>query len=104
MLHDFLNYIEENRLIKKGDRILAAVSGGIDSMVMADLLLKAGLLSGIAHCNFGLREKESDLDEQMVRKYASKHHVPFYSVRFHDEGTCQKEWDFNRNGCQGIKV
>jgi tRNA(Ile)-lysidine synthase len=82
MLHDFLNYIKENRLIKKGDRILAAVSGGIDSMVMADLLLKSGLLSGIAHCNFGLREKESDLDEQMVRKYASKHHVPFYSVRF----------------------
>lgn len=82
MLHDFLNYIEENRLIKKGDRILAAVSGGIDSMVMADLLLKAGLLSGIAHCNFGLRDKESDLDEQMVRKYAAKHHIPFYSVRF----------------------
>jgi len=82
MLHDFLNYIEDNKLAKKGDRILAAVSGGIDSMVMADLLLKAGLLSGIAHCNFGLREKESDLDEQMVRKYASKHHVPFYSFRF----------------------
>jgi tRNA(Ile)-lysidine synthase len=82
MLQDFLNYIKENRLIKKGDRILAAVSGGIDSMVMADLLLQAGLLSGIAHCNFGLRDKESDLDEQMVSQYASKHYVPFYSVRF----------------------
>jgi tRNA(Ile)-lysidine synthase TilS/MesJ len=42
MQKDFLKYIEENSLIRKEDRILAAVSGGIDSMVMADLLLKSG--------------------------------------------------------------
>ncbi len=44
MLNEFRRYIEENNLAKKSDRILAAVSGGIDSMVMADLLMKAGLL------------------------------------------------------------
>jgi len=82
MLNLFLKYIEENKLVKKGDRILAAVSGGIDSMVMTDLLLKAGLLSGIAHCNFSLRGKESDKDEDVVRKYALENEIPYFSIRF----------------------
>jgi tRNA(Ile)-lysidine synthase len=82
MLNDFLKNIREHKIAKKGDRILAAVSGGIDSMVMADLLQKAGLLSGIAHCNFQLRGKESNLDEQLVRKFAEKTGVPFHSIRF----------------------
>jgi len=86
MLNLFLKYIEENKLVKKGDRILAAVSGGIDSMVMTDLLLKTGLLSGIAHCNFSLRGKDSDDDEEMVRNYAMKHGIPYYSIRFTTAG------------------
>lgn len=86
MLNLFLKYIEENNLVKKGDRILAAVSGGIDSIVMTDMLLKAELLSGIAHCNFSLRGKDSDDDEEMVRKYALKHCIPYYSARFRTSG------------------
>ena len=82
MVNDFLKYIEENNLVRKGDRILAAVSGGIDSMVMVDLLLKTGLLSGIAHCNFRLRGKESGMDERMVRNYAARNSIPFHSIRF----------------------
>jgi tRNA(Ile)-lysidine synthase len=82
MLNDFLKYIEDNHLVKKRDRVLAAVSGGIDSMVMADLFLKSGYNFGIAHCNFGLRKKESDKDELMVRKYAKDQNIPFYSIRF----------------------
>ncbi|MCU0460622.1 MAG: tRNA lysidine(34) synthetase TilS [Bacteroidales bacterium] len=87
----FLKYIEENGLIRESDRILAAVSGGIDSMVMADLLLKSGYLSGVAHCNFGLRGKESDGDEEMVRKYASKHSIPFFSIRFNTKEYARKK-------------
>jgi tRNA(Ile)-lysidine synthase len=82
MQKDFLKYIEENSLIRKEDRILAAVSGGIDSMVMADLLLKSGFDFGVAHCNFCLRKKESDMDEKMVREFAAKHNIRFYSIRF----------------------
>lgn len=82
MLNDFLKNIREHKIAMKGDRILAAVSGGIDSMVMADLLQKAGLLAGIAHCNFQLRGRESLLDEQLVRKFAEKTGVPFHSIRF----------------------
>jgi tRNA(Ile)-lysidine synthase len=82
MQKDFLKYIEENSLIRKEDRILAAVSGGIDSMVMADLLLRSGFDFGVAHCNFCLRKKESDMDEKMVREFAAKHNIRFYSICF----------------------
>ncbi len=83
MLKDFLTYIEENQLVKKGGRVLMAVSGGIDSMVMSDLFLKAGIETGIAHCNFSLRGKEADKDEMLVRKYAEDHNIVFYSKRFY---------------------
>jgi len=82
MLHDFLNYIETNRLISEGDRILLAVSGGIDSMVMVHLFARAGFDTGIAHCNFCLRGEESDMDEELVREFAVKNGIIFYSKRF----------------------
>jgi tRNA(Ile)-lysidine synthase len=82
MLHEFLKFIEDNRLIKKNDRVLLAVSGGIDSMVMTDLFIKSGIDIGIAHCNFTLRAEESDRDEELVREFAADHNIPFYSQRF----------------------
>ncbi|MDR3245851.1 MAG: tRNA lysidine(34) synthetase TilS [Prevotellaceae bacterium] len=61
---------------------LLAVSGGIDSMVMAHLFVNAGYKSAIAHCNFSLRGAESDADEDLVRTFAADNNVPFYSIRF----------------------
>lgn len=85
MLNDFQKYIDDNHLAGKSDRILLAVSGGIDSMVMADLFIRTGTRIGIAHCNFSLRGHESDKDEELVRSYAANHKVPFYSIRFGTE-------------------
>lgn len=82
MLKEFKKYIAENNMLKKDSNVLLTVSGGIDSMVMAHLALSAGIKSGIAHCNFCLRGKESDMDEDLVRKYAGENQLPFYSVRF----------------------
>jgi len=82
MLDEFLKFIEENRLIKKNDRVLLAVSGGIDSMVMTDLFIRAGIEIGMAHCNFTLRAKESDKDEELVRQFAAGHNIPFFSRSF----------------------
>jgi tRNA(Ile)-lysidine synthase len=62
--------------------ILLAVSGGIDSMVMAHLFLKSGNRFAIAHCNFSLRGEESDADEDFVRTFAETHGIPFYTIRF----------------------
>jgi len=82
MLDKFLKYIEENHLFNKEDKVLLAVSGGIDSMVMVDLFIRSGIKSGIAHCNFCLRGRESDKDEELVKNMAAFHKIPFYSTRF----------------------
>lgn len=70
--HDFIN---QKQLISLEDKVLLAVSGGMDSMVLATLLLNAKLNFSIAHCNFGLRGKESDHDEELVRKWATENGI-----------------------------
>jgi tRNA(Ile)-lysidine synthase len=82
MFEEFINYIKKNTLFRKQNRILLAVSGGIDSMVMSHLFIKLGTDTGIAHCNFCLRGKESDEDEELVRNFASENKIPFYAIRF----------------------
>jgi tRNA(Ile)-lysidine synthase len=82
MLDRFSKFISENKLIKENQKILLAVSGGIDSMVMAHLFLRSGIKTGIAHCNFSLRGDESDMDEKLVRDYAAKNNIPFHSKSF----------------------
>jgi len=82
MIEAFNKFIFENNLIKQGDKILLAVSGGIDSMVMAHLFLRRNHKEGIAHCNFSLRGQESDKDEELVRQFAADNNIPFYTIRF----------------------
>jgi len=64
----FRHYIEENTLFEPGNRILLAVSGGVDSMVMLNLFNECGFDFAVAHCNFELRGNESDGDEKLVRE------------------------------------
>lgn len=82
MLNSFLTFIRKEQLFKPSARILLAVSGGIDSVIMCELFHKAGIPFGIAHCNFRLRGKESDTDEQFVEELAVKYNVPFHSISF----------------------
>jgi tRNA(Ile)-lysidine synthase len=82
MFEEFVNYIRKNNLFKRQDRLLLAVSGGIDSMVMSHLFIKLGTDIGIAHCNFCLRANESDKDEELVKNFAFQNRIPFYSIRF----------------------
>jgi tRNA(Ile)-lysidine synthase len=86
MLEEFRKYIEENNLFEASYRILLAVSGGIDSMVMTHLFLRTQTKIGIAHCNFNLRGSESDEDETFVKNFTSGHKIPFYSVSFDTTG------------------
>jgi len=81
----FLNHIQSNDLCRKDDKILLAVSGGVDSMVMLYLFRDAGFSVGVAHCNFQLRGKESDGDEKFVEGVCTELGLPFYSVRFDTE-------------------
>lgn len=82
MLENFLKYTRELELFNLQDSILLAMSGGLDSMVMADLFIRAGIDLGLAHCNFKLRGKESDRDEQFVMDFASQKNIPCYTKAF----------------------
>ena len=62
--------------------LLVAVSGGIDSMCLAEKVRLEGGPFAIAHCNFGLRGEESDGDEAFVRDWASSHGIPCHVRRF----------------------
>ena len=72
-------------MIAEGEKIVLALSGGIDSMVLADLLLKAKVEFVAAHCNFHLRGEGSDGDEKFVREYAEKHDIQCFVKHFDTE-------------------
>lgn len=78
MLKQFLRHLSENNLAQAGDKILLAVSGGIDSMVMLDLFIKSGISCEVAHVNFQLRGEESDGDELFVKMLCKNYCVPFH--------------------------
>lgn len=61
-----------------GKRILVAVSGGVDSMVLASLLLESDYSIALAHCNYQLRRADSDADEALVRNWCLERSIPFH--------------------------
>lgn len=73
------------------DTILLAVSGGSDSMVMANLFLKSNIKFAVAHCNFQLRGEEADKDEELVRNWCAQNSISFYYTRFNTKKTSD-EW------------
>ena len=85
MIDQFQVYINRYNLIAEGDKLILALSGGIDSMVLADLLLKAKVEFVAAHCNFHLRGEESDGDEKYVREYAERHGIQCFVKHFDTE-------------------
>lgn len=82
VLQKFIENIDQTGLFKPNDRILLAVSGGLDSVVMTHLFALAGYKFAIAHCNFRLRGEESDMDEAFVRELADRHGVDFFVKSF----------------------
>lgn len=64
------------------ERILLAVSGGIDSMCLAEKSVRSGQDFAVAHCNFHLRGADSDADADFVANWARRHGIAFYSKDF----------------------
>lgn len=79
------DFIHANALFKANDKLLLAVSGGKDSMLMLAYFIKRAYNIGVAHCNFGLRGIESDADESLVNSFCSLNSVPFFSKTFNTE-------------------
>lgn len=77
----FLRFVGKHELFSKTDHVLAAVSGGMDSVVMCELLHKNKFQFSIAHMNFKLREVDSDLDEDFVKDLAEKYEVKYFGYQ-----------------------
>lgn len=76
------SFIKEHALFLPDESVLLAVSGGRDSVLMARMFSAAGFKFGIAHCNFSLRDEESEKDMQFTSELASELGVPFYTTTF----------------------
>lgn len=78
MINQFNSYITKHKLVNSRDTILVATSGGIDSMVLIDLFIKANYQIAVAHLNHNLRGAASELDESFVIKYCKENNIPFH--------------------------
>ncbi len=83
LLEGFFKILKTKQLpVGEGSNTLLAISGGLDSMVLAHLFRSAKLSFAFAHCNFQLRGAESDADEAFVKQVADNFGVPFFVKRF----------------------
>lgn len=71
--------------------MLLAISGGMDSVVMAECCMMTCLDFGIAHANFQLRSAESERDEMFVRQLALKYNKTFFTKKFETKIFAEKE-------------
>jgi tRNA(Ile)-lysidine synthase len=78
----FKNYIKSDFPYLSTGKILVAVSGGVDSVVLAHLCKSAKLNFSIAHCNFNLRGEESDADENFLLDLADALDVEIFTESF----------------------
>jgi len=82
MFQQFQNHIDANLPFLKGKKLLLATSGGIDSMVLVNLCHQTKLDFAVAHCNFQLRDEESNEDEAFVKSQTEQLQVPVFIQKF----------------------
>ena len=83
MLNRFRQQLEELK-INKTDKVLVAVSAGVDSMVLADLLLSTGYNFGVAYVDHNTRAGQSTEDGLFVKKFADNKGLPFHIYVFNN--------------------
>lgn len=83
----FQNVLEQLQSDSHQKTYLLAVSGGVDSMVLADMFEVLGFRFEVAHVNYHLRNEDSELDQKLVSDFCEKHQIPFhlYEVSENDE-------------------
>ena len=86
MLFAVKQHINQNLPFLKGKKLLVAISGGIDSIVLTHILHQLKFDISLAHCNFMLRGKESNKDEQFVKDLGEKLNLPTYTIQFNTKG------------------
>lgn len=82
MLNEISRYIESHQLLTKDRPVVVGLSGGADSVALLLALCDLGYPCLAAHCNFHLRDAESDRDEVFARLLTESQGVPFYKTDF----------------------
>lgn len=90
MLKKIQDTIQKYALFAPMDKILVAVSGGADSIMLAYCLQKLGYEMGIVHCNFQLRGAESDSEEAFVKSFSEKNNIPFFVKKFETQAIVEE--------------
>ena len=103
LVQQFQQHIRDQNLFHKTDRLLLAVSGGVDSVVLSELCHQSGFTFSIAHCNFKLRGKESDRDKRFVEELAKKYAVDFYYKEFDTEEYATKNKISIQEAARGLR-
>jgi tRNA(Ile)-lysidine synthase len=96
LLQRFREFTQQQNLFHGKDKLLLAVSGGVDSVVLCELCKQAGYNFTIAHCNFQLRGKESERDEEFVRDLGKKYNAEVLVKKFDTEKYAEE----NKKGIQ----
>jgi len=87
----------------KHSKFLIALSGGVDSMVLANLFLKNNLSFSVAHCNFNLRAKESDDDEKFIFDWSTENEIECYISKFNTTDYCKKNKFGIQEGARNLR-
>ncbi|WP_333695027.1 tRNA lysidine(34) synthetase TilS [Flavobacterium sp.] len=82
MFSKFQNHLSAHFPFLQKAKLLIAVSGGLDSMVLLDLISKTNIDFAVAHCNFQLRGVESDEDENFVQSYCKENSIQGFFQKF----------------------
>ena len=85
MLQKFKQHLHQNFPFLEDSKLLIAISGGIDSVVLAHLCSQLNLNFSLCHCNFNLRGQESDDDEAFVTSLAKSLKTLVYTTSFETE-------------------
>ena len=82
MIYKVEKFIAKHHLLKQGDKVLVALSGGADSVALLIALLKLGYRCEAIHCNFHLRGEESNRDEQFTHNLCNRLGVTLHITHF----------------------
>ena len=85
LLSRFMESIKQQNLFSSKDKLMLAVSGGVDSVVLCELCKQTEYNFIIAHCNFQLRGEESERDENFVKELGKKYGVEVMVKKFETE-------------------
>jgi len=103
MLQKLANITQQNFPFLKEKKLLIAISGGIDSVVLTHLLSALNFNISLAHCNFNLRNTESDLDTVFVKKVAKELKIKCFTTSFETKKIAQENKESTQVAARNLR-